>query len=497
MLDRVTTVTETTTACYDLYINGQWTTATNNAVFDDFEPATGEILATVADAGQADIDAAISAAAAAQPAWEALPAAERAAYFYRAAELFSEKQQAFAETLIAETGSAFGKAMFECSLVPVALRQAAALTTSAIGEILPSNVPGKSNKVIRKAKGVIGVVSPWNFPLYLSLRGFIHALALGNTIVLKPSEDSPVSGGLLLAQLLSEAGFPAGVFNVVTTSRDGASTVGNIFVEDRRVAGLTFTGSTAVGRPLAAACARVSKSIMLEMGGKNPILVLEDADIDRAVDICFFGAFLHQGQICMSADRIIVARGIYDQFLPKLVAKAKLFSPSAPHEPTCVIGPIINSRQLQRIVNLVNEASAQGATIHCGGKAEGPYFQTTVVSGVSAQMRIWNEEIFGPVTCVVAADDVQQAIAMANDTDYGLSAAVITSDILAGEQIAEQINAGMVHVNDSTVHDEPHCPFSGLKASGGGGKWGPKGAIDAFTNQRWITSQHQPYPYPF
>lgn len=485
-----------TTTC-SLFINGQWVSATGNNTFSDFEPATGKLYAHAADADLQDIDSAIAAATGAQPAWEALTPVERASFFYRAAELFADKQQSFAQALIAETGSTFGKAMFECSLIPVALRQAAALTTASIGEILPSNVPGKTNRTIRSAKGVIGVISPWNFPLYLSLRGFVYALALGNTIVLKPSEDSPVSGGILLAELLSEAGFPPGVFNVLTTSRDKVALVGDRFVSDNRIAGLSFTGSTAVGRSLAADCARVSKSIMLEMGGKNPVLVLEDADIDRAVDICFFSAFLHQGQICMSADKIIVASSIYDEFLERLVAKTRLFSPTSPEEQISVIGPIINSRQLNRINNLVSEAASQGATIHCGGKIEGPYFQATVISDVTPSMRIWNEEIFGPATCVVRADNVQQALAMANDTDYGLSAAVITSDLSFGEQVASKINAGMVHVNDSTVHDEPHCPFSGLKASGGGGKWGPQGAVEAFTTQRWLTSQHTANPYPF
>ncbi|NVO25671.1 aldehyde dehydrogenase family protein [Donghicola sp. B5-SW-15] len=498
MLDWLSTTNEASIApCYHLYLNGKWLPSTNDAHFEDLDPATGMQIARVADASQADVDAAILAAHDAQPGWEALVAAERAAYFYRAAELFAERQEAFARVLIAETGSSFGKAMYECSLIPVALRQAASLTTAEIGEVMPSNIPGKINRTIRRARGVIGVISPWNFPLYLSVRGFAYALALGNTIVLKPSEDSPLTGGLMLAELFADAGFPAGTLNVVTTSRDGAAMVGKSFVEDRRVAGLSFTGSTNVGRTLSIACAGAFKPIMLELGGKNPILVLEDADINRAVDICFFGAFLHQGQICMSADRIIVAEAIYDEFLARLVEKAKVFAPTAPAEPTCVIGPIINTRQVERIKKIVDEARQDGATVHCGGNANGNFYEATVLSGINPDMRIWNEEIFGPVTCVMPATSVEEAIRLANDTEYGLSAAIVTSDPFLGEQLAERINAGMVHVNDSTVHDEPHCPFSGLGASGGGGKWGPKGAIEAFTTQRWITTQRQQNPFPF
>jgi acyl-CoA reductase-like NAD-dependent aldehyde dehydrogenase len=248
---------------------------------------------------------------------------------------------------------------------------------------------------------------------------------------------------------------------------------------------------------LSMACAQAFKPIMLELGGKNPIIVLEDADIDHAVDLAFFGAFLHQGQICMSADRIIVAQPIYQDFLNKLVAKTKNFVPTAPHEQTCVIGPIINDRQLQRIASMVDEAQTQGATVHCGGTAQAPYYTATILTDVSRDMRVWSDEIFGPVTCVVPAENVEEALAMANDTEYGLSAAIVTTDLVQGEMLAERINAGMVHINDSTVHDEPHCPFSGMGASGGGGKWGPSGAIEAFTTQRWISTQRIAHQLPF
>ncbi|RUM20466.1 aldehyde dehydrogenase family protein [Rhizobium vallis] len=480
-----------------LFINGLWARPSGSAYFEDQDPTSGRTIAMIADATPADIERAVTAAAAAQPAWEELSPTDRSSFFYRAAELFSERRDEFVRALIAETGSTFGKAMYECSLIPVALREAAGLTTREIGETLPSNAPGRINRTVRRPRGVIGVISPWNFPLYLSLRGFVYALALGNTIVLKPSADSPISGGLMLAQLLSDAGFPQGVFNVLTTGREGSPHVGSTFVNDRRVAGISFTGSTNVGQQLAVDCARKFKPVMLELGGKNSLVVLEDADLDHAVDLAFFGSYLHQGQICMSTDRVIVAKTIYDEFVRRLVDKVGKFAPCPPDDPHSVIGPIINARQLQRIEALVDEARDAGAVVCCGGKAGAPFYQPTVLTGITQQMRIWYEEIFGPVTCVVPADDTEHAIELANDSDYGLTAAIVTADAQAGELLAERINAGMVHVNASTVHDEPHCPFSGIGASGGGGKWGPKGAIEAFTVQRWISTQRRKAVLPF
>ncbi|MCD2179465.1 aldehyde dehydrogenase family protein [Rhizobium sp. C1] len=497
MLERIKSSENEAGLVYEMHIGGNWRAAEGGATFATINPSHGGVIAHVPDARQSDIDAAITAAAAAQPGWAALPPAARAGVFHRAASLFVERQQEFVDMLIAETGSGFGKAMFECSLVPLALAEAAGLTTREIGEIYPSQVPGKINRTMRAPAGVVGVVSPWNFPLYLSLRGFIYALALGNTAVLKPSEDSPIVGGLMLAKLFEDAGFPAGVFNVITTSRDGASMVGDSFVKDNRIAVISFTGSTRVGQSLATACAQAFKPIILELGGKNPMVILDDADLDRAVDLAFFGSFLHQGQICMSCDKILVSRGLYDRFVEKLVAKTVHFVPTNPEEQTCVIGPIINERQLRRIEALVDQAVKDGAKLHCGGKAEGRFYTATVLTDVTRSMGVWNEEIFGPVTTVTPFDSEDEAIALANDTVYGLSASVITGDVLRGELLAERIHAGMVHVNDSTVHDEPHCPFSGLGASGGGGKWGSKGAIEAFTTQRWISTQRQAHRLPF
>jgi acyl-CoA reductase-like NAD-dependent aldehyde dehydrogenase len=479
------------------FINGEWAMASDGQMFDDINPTTRQTWTTVANSGASDMTKAVDAAAAAQPGWEALPPAARAGMLYKAAEIFEANQMVFAEALIAETGSGFGKAMFECSLVPLAIREAAGLTSQPIGEIYPSNVPDKINRTERSAAGVVGVISPWNFPLYLSLRGFIYALALGNTTVLKPSEDSPVTGGTLLAELFETAGFPPGVFNVVTCGRDNVEQVAGAMINDTRVKVISFTGSTAVGQKINVDCARNFKKVVLEMGGKNPIIVLDDADLDYAVNAAFFSSFMHQGQICMSADKLIVARPLYDSFLEKLTAKVAAFKPLEPSNQMAVIGPIINDRQLDRIDGLVKAAQQGGAKVHVGGEKQGPFYQGTVISDIKPDMDIYTKEIFGPVALVIPFDSEEEALGYANDSTYGLSAGIITSNGARGEALARKVEAGMVHVNDTCVHDEPHCPFGGMKSSGGGGKWGASGAIEAFTTQRWISTQTDQREYPF
>ena len=489
--------THTDTNNWEMLIGGAWKPAEGGKTFPTQNPATGDVIAMIPDASQADLDAAITAAAEAQPGWEATPIGAKQAMFMKAATLFEERKEAFAQALMQETGSGFGKSMFEVSLIAPYMLEAAALTTKETGEIYPSHVPGKVNRIVRKPCGVVGAISPWNFPVLLSFRAYALAIALGNTAVLKPSENSPLVGGLMLAKLFDDAGFPPGVFNVVTTSRDGAAMVGETFVNDKRVGAISFTGSTKVGKLLATAAASVFKPTMMELGGKNASIILDDADVDRAVDLTFMGAFLHQGQICMSTDKVFVHRSLYDEYLKKLVAKVGFIPPTAPEEHTCVVGPLINEGQLRRVEKIVNDAVAGGATVHCGGAAEDPYYLPTVLTGVTREMAAWTEEFFAPVTAVFPFDTDEEALEMANDSEYGLTGSIITGDALRGEMLAERYEAGMVHVNDSTVHDDPHCPFSGHGASGGSGKWGPKGAIEAFTKQRWISTQRVPHQLPF
>ena len=478
---------------YQAFIGGEWRSMP--AHFDDINPTTRQVLARAPDCTAADVDTAIAAAHAAQPGWEALPPAARADLFYKAAELFITRQQEFCDALVAETGSGFGKAMFECSLVPLALREAAALATRTTGEIMPSNVPGKVNTAQRKAAGVVGVISPWNFPLYLSLRGFIYGMALGNTAVLKPSEDSPLTGGLMIASLFEDAGFPKGTLNVVTCSRDRVAEIGDKLISDPRVARISFTGSTAVGREVAKACAAQFKRVILEMGGKNPIVVLDDADVDQAVNIAFFGAFMHQGQICMSTERIILHEAIADGFIAKFVERARGIIAGDTRSQQFPLGPVINEFAAARIRALINDAVSKGAEVLCGGDMHGNFLDATVLDRVTPAMRVYEEETFGPLAVLLRAGSDDEAVTIANASEYGLSSAVFSRDVARALSIAKRIESGICHINGATVADEPQMPFGGVKASGYG-RFGGVSALDEFTELRWISIESGPSAYP-
>jgi aldehyde dehydrogenase (NAD+) len=466
-----------------MYIDGDWTEATSGKTFDDYDPSTRKVFAKISQGERND-------------ARRETPPVERAMYLRRAADIVEGKQQEFAQVLIEESGSTFGKAMFEVGYSAGLLREAAAQVHNVTGEILPSNTPGKFYMVMRQPVGVVSVISPWNFPLLLSLRGVAFAMAFGNTIVLKPSEETPISGGLLIAQVFEEAGLPGGVFNVVTCSRDVVEEVGDELVSHSSVRRISFTGSTATGRHVAEKAGRHLKRIVLELGGKNPLIVLRDADLDYAVNAASFGSFFHQGQICMSVERIIAEEPVADEFAEKLAEKAQRLKVGDPRDHDTVIGPIINDRQLDKIKAHVDEAVQAGARSLCGGKHEGPYYYPTVLTGVTADMRVFREETFGPVVSVMPVRDEEEAVHLANDTTYGLSAGIITGDLQKGLELAERIESGMVHINDASVHDEPHCPFGGVKGSGLG-RHGGKASIEEFTEQRWITLQRAPRAFPF
>jgi len=479
------------------FINGEWVLSTSGKTFENINPTSRLAFSLLPDCSINDVKSAIGAARAAQVGWAALLPAQRAEYLYTVIGIFERRQDDFVNALIEETGSTFGKAMFEFGLSLVAIREAVSLVSRELGEFLPSSVPGKTNMTMRQPAGVISVISPWNFPLYLSLRGYIYAIALGNTAVVKPSEDAPITGGIIMAEVFEEAGLPKGVVNIVTCSRNSVGEVGHELVSNPQIARVSFTGSTAVGKYIAVESAKNLKKAILEMGGKNSIIILDDANIDYAVDVAFFGSFLHQGQICMSADKIIVAKEIYSEFLEKFVNKVRMFEPLEPSNQMSVIGPIINDRQLDKIDSIVQDAVLQGAKIQCGGQKQGPYYQATVLTDVSDEMRIYREEIFGPVAVVMPAADEDEAVEIANDTEYGLCASIVSSDTVRASNLVPRIEVGMVHINDSPVHDEPHCPFGGLKSSGWFGRWGSKGAIDAFTDLKWVSVQGVPRVYPF
>ncbi|HEX5418909.1 MAG TPA: aldehyde dehydrogenase family protein, partial [Gammaproteobacteria bacterium] len=457
------------------------------------------VFTEVADGSREDAAAAIAAAKSAQPGWAALPHSERARILGRVADVLEAHQQELQAVLVDEGGSWIGKAMFETGYTAGVYRAAAAAAYQVAGEILPSDL-GKLSLVVREPLGVVSVISPWNFPLILSSRGFATALAVGNTVVLKPSEETPLAGGLMIAELLEEAGVPKGVFNVVTCSREHVSAVGDELLENAAVRGVSFTGSTAVGRKIAAKAGGLLKKFCAELGGKDALIVLEDADIEHAVNAATFGAFMHQGQICMSVERIIVHETIASEFTDKFVANVKTLKTGDPRELGNCIGPIINKKQLDKIREQVDEAVSQGARLLCGGKHQGLFFEPTVLSGVTRSMRIFREETFGPVAPIIRARNEDEAVEIANDSEYGLSAGIITRDEERGLEIARRLNTGMAHVNDSSVHDEPHAPFGGTGASGVG-RHGGRAGIEQFTELRWITlergGRHFPPPFVF
>lgn len=480
-----------------LYINGEWVDATDGRRFDVMNPATGDVCETIADASRSDAAAAVEAAAAAQAEWADRAHSERARIMHKAGDVLESRAQDIQDALIDEGGAWLGKTLFEVGYSAGVYRAAAAAAYQVNGEILPSD-HGKVSMIMREPLGVVSVISPWNFPLILSSRGIAVALAVGNSVVLKPSEETPVAGGLLIAEILEEAGLPAGVFNVVTCSRDSVSDVGDELIANPGVRGISFTGSTAVGRQIATQAAGLFKKCCVELGGKDAFIVLDDADLEHAVNAATFGSFMHQGQICMSTERVIVQRAVADRFTEMFVENTKKLKVGNPREMANCIGPIINDKQLGKIREQVDEAVAAGAKVLCGGGNEGRFFEPTVLSDVTRSMKVFREETFGPVAPIIVVDDDREAIEVANDSDYGLSAGIITRNEERGLSIARRLRTGMAHINDSSVNDEPHVPFGGVGASGVG-RHGGRPGIDQFTELRWITLERggRHYPPPF
>jgi acyl-CoA reductase-like NAD-dependent aldehyde dehydrogenase len=453
-------------------------------------------VATVAAGTRDDAKRAVAAAAEAFPAWAAAPPAARQGVFLRAADVLESRRDEIVDLLARETGCTFGFGMFQMHFTPGLLRQAAASAYGPIGEVIPSDVPGAMAMGLRQPVGVVGAIAPWNAALILSLRSITAPLAFGNSVVLKPSEWSPISGGLLWGEIFADAGLPAGVLNIVTHAPGQAAGIGDELVENPAVRRLNFTGSTGTGRRLAEAAGRNLKRIVLELGGSNPLVVLGDADLQYAVDAAAFGSFLHQGQICMSARRIIVERSIADAFTEKLIAKTAGLKVGDPKERDTIIGPLINGQALSTVAARVQDAVDRGARVLVGGEAAGPCYRPTLVTDVPADSPFAMEETFGPVASIEVVDDADAAIERANATGYGLSAGIITGDLERGMALARRIESGIVHVNDQTVGDEPQMPFGGVKDSGWG-RFGGRAAMDEFTELRWVTVQSGTRHFPF
>jgi acyl-CoA reductase-like NAD-dependent aldehyde dehydrogenase len=376
------------------------------------------------------------------------------------------------------------------------LRQAAGLVYAPMGTVIPADLPGALAMGLRQPVGVVAGLAPWNAPLILSLRSIVGPTALGNTAILKPSELSPLVGGLALAEVFEAAGFPPGVVNVITHAPGEAAPIGDELMENPQVRRIGFTGSTETGRRLAEQAGRHLKRIVLELGGQNPLLVLDDADVGYAVDAACFGSFLHQGQICMSTRRILVDQAVAPEFVEQLVAKTAGLKVGNPAEPDTVIGPLITPQAVELVRTRLDEAVRRGARVLTGGTIEGPFVHPTLLTDVPDDSDLGREETFAPVTTIRVVEGVEEAVRQANDTRYGLSAGIITGDHDRGVAVARRLQTGIVHVNDQTVHDEPQMPFGGVKDSGWG-RFGGLAAAEDFTELRWITVQAGARPFPF
>lgn len=476
---------------YQLYIDGQWKDTVSGKVAEDINPADGSVFATVHFAGDSEVEEAIAAAYRAQRSWAETTVMDREAILLRAADWMAAHMDEVAAVLMDESGSAFGKAYFEAGFAVDLFRTAAGECRRLFGEV-QQQVPGEISMIRRLPLGVVAGIAPFNFPLLLALKKVAFALAAGNTFVLKPASATPVSG-VLIAKALDAAGLPAGVFNLVPGSGE---TVGNRLIEDKRVKMVAFTGSTAVGRSIAAKASVLFKRYSLEMGGKNPLILLKDFDLDQAVKIAGFGAYFHQGQICMCTSRLIVEEPVYDAFCEKFAAYAKTMKVGNPHEQDTIIGPLIKAEQCSLIDSQIQDAVGKGAVLMTGGVHKGSYYEPTVLKDVTPDMRIFYEESFGPVTSIIKAKDMDDAVRLCNDNNYGLSSSLLTNDLSKAMEASLAMEAGMVHINNATVADNSTVAFGGVKNSGVGREGGSY-SMEEFTELKWITVQYRPAQLPF
>jgi benzaldehyde dehydrogenase (NAD) len=479
-----------------MLINGLKVTAEKGATFERRNPLDGSVATRAPAASPADALLAVEAAAEAFRTWSETGPGARRALLLKAAEKLEAKTAQFVDAVAAETGATAMWAGFNVMLAAGMIREAAALTTQIAGEVIPSDVPGSLAMGVRQPAGVVLGIAPWNAPVILGVRAIATPLACGNTVILKGSENCPRTHQLIV-EAFQEAGFPAGVVNYLTNAPADAGAVVEAIVAHPAVRRINFTGSTKVGRIIAMTCAKYLKPVVLELGGKAPLVVLDDAELDDAVNAAAFGAFANSGQICMSTERIVVDRKVADAFVAKFATKAKSLPLGDPRKPEpVVLGSVIGMNTVEHCNALIDDALAKGAKLVCGGKAETTLMPATLLDHVTPAMRIYREETFGPVKCIVRVEDTDEAIACANDNEYGLAAAVFGRDIARAFNVARRIDSGICHVNAPTVHDEAQMPFGGVKGSGIG-RFGGKAGVAEFTELRWITVQTTPRHYPF
>ncbi|HFK4063394.1 TPA: aldehyde dehydrogenase [Kluyvera ascorbata] len=471
-----------------LFIHGEACAAQNAATFTRQNPVTQKTASIAPAATLKDATRTADAAAAAFPQWRDTSPGERRRLLLAAADELEKRSEQFVATMNAETGATPHWAGFNVHLGADILREAAALTTQIDGQVIPSNIPGNLAMATRQGAGVVLGMAPWNAPIILAVRAIATPLACGNTVILKGSELSPATQGLIIASLAA-AGFPAGVVNYLTCAPQDAPALVETLIAHPGVRRINFTGSTPVGRIIAQTCAKYLKPVVLELGGKAPLLVLDDADIDQAASGATFGAFANAGQICMSTERIIVEQAVAEPFIQALVKRVNAL-------PNGVLGSVVDNKTVERCNALIDDALAQGATLLTGGKAESTFMSATLLDGVTPAMRIWHEESFGPVKAVIRANDQQDAVRIANDSAYGLSSAVYSRDTARAWNVAQALQTGICHINGPTVHDEAQMPFGGTKDSGYG-RFGGRAGIHEFTELRWVTMQTQPRKLPF
>jgi acyl-CoA reductase-like NAD-dependent aldehyde dehydrogenase len=477
----------------DFIIDGVAAPAASGATYARRDPVTGAVASEAAAASEADAARVVEAAARAFPAWSQTGPSERRSLLLKAADLIEARAGEFTQPMIEEIGATAPWAGFNVHFAAGMLREAASLTTQIVGEIIPADKAGVVSLAVRQPAGVVLGIAPWNAPVILGVRAIAAPLACGNTVILKSSEVCPATHRLI-GQIMNDAGFPKGVVNVISNAPEDAPKVVAALIANSAVKRVNFTGSSKVGKTIAKLAAEHLKPVLLELGGKAPLIVLDDADVDQAVDAAVFGAFANAGQICMSTERLVVDAKVADAFVDKL-AKRAAGLPSGDPRGHVVLGSLVNASAAERMDELIADAVGKGAKVVAGGKRKGAIVEATIVDRVTPQMRIYREESFGPVKPVVRVEGEEEAIRIANDTEYGLSAAVFSRDIQRALNVAKRIESGICHINGPTVHDEAQMPFGGMKSSGYG-RFGSKAVIAEFTDLRWITIEG-PQHYPF
>jgi len=477
-----------------LIIDNSSRPASSAATFERCNPVNGQLVTTSAAATPADAEAAVASCAAAFPGWAATAPSERRDILLKAADLLDQRAASLIEQMSIETGASMPWCGFNARLASGMLREAAGLTTQVKGEVIPGNKLGMLAMALRRPAGVVLSIAPWNAPIILAVRSFCTALACGNTVILKASEMS-AGTQYLLAQVMVDAGLPPGVLNFITNAPADSGAVAEAMIAHPAVRRVNFTGSTRTGRLVAATCAKYLKPALLELGGKAPMIVLADAQIDHAVRAAAFGAYMHQGQICMSTERIVIDERVADEFAEKLAAKARSMKAGAPGTADAPLGALVDAGSCRKVQALIDDAVAKGAVLRVAGTTDGAVMGPSLLDHVTPDMTIYYEESFGPVVCIVRVKDADEAVRVSNDTEYGLSSAIFTRDVALALQLAQRLDFGCCHINGPTVHDEAQMPLGGMKASGYG-RFGGLPGIHEFTEVQWVSIEDPAQHYP-